>query len=249
MAVHNSEYEREPFYAPERILVIAAHADDIEFGAGGTVARWTDMGCRVAYCLVTDGGAGSGDPTMTRARLAEIRRAEQIEAAKVLGVAEADVYFLGYPDGQLVPTLDVRRDIARVIRIVRPELVVTMDPTVVFVPEFNYINHPDHRATGEAALYGLFPSASVRLIFPELLDEGLEPHKPRRLYLMLATEPNLYIDVTRTFERKIEALRCHESQFGGSPDDFVKWVREGDAAVGAQVGAGYAESFRVMSLE
>lgn len=239
--------EQEAFYAPERILVVAAHADDIEFGVGGTVARWTQKGSKVSFCLVTDNGAGSHDPEMTRERLAEIRRGEQIAAAGTLGVAEEDIYFLGYPDGELVASLDVRRDIARVIRRTKPELVVGMDPTVVLVPEFNYINHPDHRASGEATLYAVFPSAEVRLIFKELADEGLEPHKVKKLYLTLTADPNLYVDISKTFQRKLDSLRCHASQF--SDPNFLTWIEQANAFSGSQVGVKYAESFRVMNLD
>lgn len=241
------EREVEPFYAPERILVIAPHADDIEFGAGGTVARWVDAGSKVSFCLVTDSGAGSHDMVVTREQLAALRREEQIAAAAVLGVQAEDIYFLGYPDSMLVADLNVRRDITRVIRQTKPELVVTMDPTTVLVPAFNYINHPDHRATGEAALYAVFPSSDLHLFFPELIEEGHLPHKVKKLYLTLTMNPNLYVDITKTFERKLDSLRCHGSQF--EDDSFTEWVVKSNGEAGMRAGVKYAEMFQVMNLD
>ena len=173
--------EQNEFYAPERVLVIVAHADDIEFGMAGTVARWTEAGTQVTYCIVTDNSSGSNDPETNLAELSQTRHDEQVAAAKVVGVE--DVRFLNYRDGVLQPTVDLRRDLTRVIRQVRPQIVVTMDPTIMFAMSNNYINHPDHRAAAEAAVHAVFPSAETRPIFPELLDEGLEPHRVKKLYL------------------------------------------------------------------
>lgn len=182
-------------HTPSRILVIAAHPDDIEFGAAGSIARWTGEGAQVTYCIVTDGAAGSNDPNVKREDLIRIRREEQIAAAAVVGVH--DVRFLGYPDGTLQHTLELRRDLTRLIRELRPYRVLCFDPTVVFVgvPEFgDYINHPDHRAAAEGAIYAVFPSAETRPIFPELLDEGLEPHHVTEVYMMLTTQtPNEHV--------------------------------------------------------
>lgn len=233
----------QAFYAPERVLVIVAHADDIEFGCGGTVARWTDSGTHVTYCIVTDNGSGSDDPTMQRATLVATREAEQRAAAAVVGVT--DVRFLGYPDGTLEATLDLRRDLTRLVREIRPQIVVAMDPTTVFVEEVGYINHPDHRAAGEAAIYAVFPSAVTRLIFPELLDAGYEPHGVNWLYLTLGGQPNLIVDISTTLERKIEALRLHASQVG---EGEVEMVRGWSTDTGAKHGVAAAESFRVLKL-
>ncbi len=232
-------------HGPSRILVIAAHPDDIEFGAGGSIARWADEGVQVTYCIVTDGAAGSNDPNTNREDLIRIRREEQMAAARVVGVH--DVRFLGYADGTLQPTLELRRDLTRLIRELRPDRVLCFDPTEVFVqaPGFgDYINHPDHRAAAEAAIYAVFPSAETRPIFPELLDEGLEPYHVPEVYFILTTrQANEYVDITATQERKIEALRCHASQLGGQDLEFVrKWGAEAGKAAGYP----YAESFWVM---
>lgn len=231
------------FYIPERALVIAAHADDIEFGAAGLVARWTAAGAQVTYCIVTDGSAGSNAPDADLAALIVTREAEQRAAAAVVGVT--DVRFLGYQDGVLQPTLDLRRDLTRLIRELRPQVVLTMDPTTVMIEQVGYINHPDHRAVGEAALYAVFPSAGTRPIFPELLAEGYEPHEVHYLYLTLATQTNLVVDVAPVIEQKLEALRLHASQISA---DEVNMVRQWDAASGAEFGLAFAERFRVVRL-
>jgi LmbE family N-acetylglucosaminyl deacetylase len=228
-----------------RILVIVAHPDDIEFGAAGSIARWTDDGAQITYCIITDGAAGSNDPKTNIEDLKRIRREEQIAAAKVVGVQ--DVRFLGYADGTLEPTIKLRRELTRLIREIRPDRVLCFDPTQVFVqiPGFgDYINHPDHRAAAEAAVYAVFPSAETRPIFPELLDEGLEPYHVPEVWFMLTTrEPNEFVDITATQERKLEALRCHVSQVGGHDLEFVrKW----DAEAGRLGGYPYGESFWVM---
>jgi len=226
-----------------RILVIVAHPDDIEFGMGGTVARWTLEGADVSYCMVTDGSAGSNDPNVDLSKLAQTRREEQMAAAAVVGVE--DVHFLGYKDGVLEHTLELRRELTRLIRKLKPDRVVTMDPTLIFFDEGNYINHPDHRAAAEAAIYATFPSAETRPIFPELLAEGLEPHKVSELWLVFSEKPNTHVDITATIDRKIESLACHVSQVGGQDLSFVrKW----DADAGKRAGYEYAESFRVLLL-
>lgn len=226
----------------EPILVIAAHADDIEFAAAGTIANWTAAGHPVTYCIVTDGSAGSNEPGANLATLVARRQEEQRAAAAVLGVH--DVRFLGYRDGILQPTLDLRRELTRLIREVRPFRVLCQDPTLVFAGNTN-INHPDHRAAGEAALYAVFPSAETRPIFPELLAEGYEPHKVRELYLMFPSAPDLYLDISDRIEQKIEDLLCHRSQLG---PEVADWVRTWDAENGTKIGVTYAETFRVIRL-
>lgn len=227
---------------PRRVLVIMAHPDDAEFGCAGSVARWVEAGAEVIYCIVTDGAAGSNDPEIDLEALAQQRQAEQRAAAEKVGVKE--VHFLGYPDGSLQPTLEVRRDLTRIIRQVRPDRVVCQDPTTVFV-NGSYINHPDHRAAGEAAIYAVFPSAVTRPVFPELLQEGLEPHQVAELYLDLTLEPTVYVDITATIDRKVEALLCHKSQVG---PEVEQWIREWNAETGKKAGCAYAEAFRVIRL-
>ena len=233
----------DDFYAPARVLVVVAHADDIEFGIVGTVTRWTEAGTQVTYCIVTDNSSGSNAVGADLEALVKTREAEQIAAAKVAGVT--DVRFLGYRDGILQHTLELRRDITRIIREVRPQIVVTMDPTMVFAPTNNYINHPDHRAAAEAAVYATFPSAETRPIFPELLAEGLEPHRVQKLYLNFSLEPTLHVDITSVWDRKIEALRCHPSQIN---EDAIPFITEFSEEIGKQAGVKYAESFRVMTV-
>lgn len=228
---------------PLRILVIVAHPDDIEFGVAGSVARWVDEGAQVIYGIVTDGAAGSNDPTIDLKALAQQRQAEQCAAAAVIGVH--DVRFLGHPDGVLQPTMALRRDLTRLIRQVKPNRAVCQDPATVFFGD-DYINHPDHRAAGEAAIYAVFPSSETRPVFPELLEEGCEPHHVSELYLTLTMQPNTYIDITATIDRKLEALLCHKSQVGV---EVKERVREWNTEAGQAIGVPYAEGFRVMKFD
>jgi len=192
------------------VLVVLAHPDDPEFFCGGTLAMWAQQGSRISYCLLTRGDKGD-DNGSDPSGLAAIREVEQRAAAQVLGVNE--VAFLNYPDGYLVPDLDLRREVVRAIRRVRPSVVVTCDPTNFF-PNDRYINHPDHRAAGQVTLDAVFPAAGSRMFFPELLAEGLEPHKVSQVYVAMPQTPNTVIDVTESFERKVEALCQHASQIG-----------------------------------
>ena len=194
----------------QRILVVAAHPDDVDFGSAGTIATWTKAGIEVSYCIVTDGGAGGVDPEVPRSAMAGIRQDEQRKAAAVLGVSEVE--FLGYPDGRLVVSMELRRDITRVIRRVRPDRVVTQ------FPQRNlrnvYISHPDHQAAGEAALCAVYPDARNPFAHPELLaEEGLPAHTVPEVWLMSSVDgADHYVDITDTFDRKIAALRAHTSQ-------------------------------------
>ena len=227
-----------------RILGIFAHPDDPEFSMGGSAALWADQGHEVYCCIVTDGSAGSNDPNQDLRELVRIREEEQRAAARVLGVRE--VFFLGYKDGVLEPTLELRRELTRLIRHLKPDRVVCGDPTAFFYGD-EYINHADHRAAAEAAVTAVFPSAPTRPIFPELLAEGLEPHQVKELYITADHgEPyTVYVDISSTIERKIEALRCHASQVQVGDGE---WVRNWAAETGKTAGLAYAESFRVMRL-
>lgn len=228
-------------YIPQRVLVSVAHADDIEFGMAGTIARWTEAGAHVTYVIITDNSSGSNDPDTDLAALVETRKREQIASAAEVGVT--DVRFLGYQDGVLEPTMALRRDLTRIIREVRPDVVMTGDPAFVYTADFGYINHPDHRAAAEATLYAVFPSAESRPVFPELLAEGLEPHKVGRVYLTFSLQPNHYEDISSTIERKKAALRCHQSQIG---EDAVEMVEQWGAETGKEIGADYAEAYTVI---
>lgn len=228
---------------PLRILGIFAHPDDSEFSCGGSAARWADEGAQITYCIVTDGAAGSNDPDQDLAELVRIREDEQRAACAVLGVRE--VIFLGYADGTLQATLELRRELTRLIRRLKPDRVVSGDPSAVFYGN-DYINHPDHRAAAEAAIYAVFPSACTRPIFPELLAEGLEPHQVKEVYVSGDDrDANTFVDISTTLERKIESLRCHKSQV--DPGDG-SWVRQWAAETGKRGGLEYAEAFRVMRL-
>lgn len=201
----------QPNPNPQRVLIVAAHPDDAEFMAGGTLAHWSAQGASIHFCLVTDGTGGSRDPEQTPEQLAAIRREEQINAARVLG--SNDVTFLGYVDGRVEPTLDLRFQIARVIRRVRPDVVITSDPNFRYSP--TYINHPDHRAVADATLAAIMPVANTRLSALELLEEGLEPHDVTEVYMSVATNPTVWVPLTiEDIERKIAALREHRSQLG-----------------------------------
>lgn len=211
---------------PARILCITAHPDDVDFGAAGTVASWTRAGVEVSYCIVTDGDAGGFDPGVPRDRIAGIRRDEQRAAAAAVGVH--DVTFLGYPDGALEVSLDLRRDIARVIRTVRPERCLVMSPHRSF--RSIYRSHPDHLATGEAALCAIYPDARNPFAFPALLaDEGLDAWTVPQVWIM-AGDPaphaeTVVVDITDTFADKVRALACHASQHT-DPDALEPRMRQ-----------------------
>ena len=227
-----------------RVLVVTAHPDDVDFGAAGTVANWTDGGVEVAYCVVTDGDAGGFDPLVPRGNIAGIRRAEQSAAAKELGVDE--VRFLGYPDGRLEVSLDLRRDISREIRRFKPDVVVTQSP----VRDFRsvYGSHPDHLATGEAAICAVYPDARNPFTFTELLDEGFEPHAVGQVWVMSAQSPDHFVDTTHQFDRKITALLRHESQHT-DPEGMRGRVRSWNSALAKNGGlpeGSLAEAFVIM---
>jgi LmbE family N-acetylglucosaminyl deacetylase len=231
---------------PKTIAVVMAHPDDAEFICAGTVARWADEGHEVVYVLLTSGDKGSDDPEMTSERLVATREAEQLDAARILGVK--DVIFMKYPDAELEPNLELRRELVRIIRRLKPDVVVCQDPTVRWV-DTQYINHPDHRAAGEATLAAVFPAARDRLTFPELLAEGLEPHKVREIYLAGAQTPDVAIDITAQMDRKLDSLRAHASQLGDW--DFEPMIREwaSDTAREHPGNGEYVESFKYFKLD
>ena len=236
--------KQDSTFQPLRVLVIAAHPDDIEFGAAGTIAQWTDAGAYVAYCIITDGAAGSNDPGADPNEVARIRYEEQRASARVLGVQE--VVFLNHPDGILQPTLELRRDLTRVIRKFKPNRVLCQDPTLLWEGDgevWNFINHPDHRAAGEAALFAVFPSAESRPIFPELLKEGLEPHHVGEVYLMTPVSSNLLVDISKYMDRKIESLLCHQSQVDAC---MIPTVQKWNAERAQRIGGQYAERFQTI---
>ena len=220
----------------ERAMVITAHPDDSEFGAGGTIAKLVQDGCEVTYVIATNGDKGSSDRSMTSERLASIRAEEQRNAARALGVAHVE--FLGYPDGELEDTRELRRDVTREIRRWRPDLVITMNP----LRTYNlYFSHRDHRTAAGVALDCVYPLARDHMSFPELLPE-FEPHKVREIYLMQWQNPHLVIDISDVMDLKLKALACHLSQVGDFAGVEAR-VRERNAEIGREKGLAYAESF------
>jgi LmbE family N-acetylglucosaminyl deacetylase len=194
----------------ERILVVVAHPDDCDFGCAGTTAKWTAEGLAVSYCIVTDGDAGGSDRSIARADMARIRRGEQMEAAAEVGVT--DVSFLAYPDGKVTSSIELRRDLTRVIRMKRPQRVVAQSPVRNFTRIF--ASHPDHLAVGEATMCAVYPDARNPFAHPELLNgEGLEPHTVNEVWLMAINNADKVVDITDTAERKLAALRRHRSQY------------------------------------
>jgi LmbE family N-acetylglucosaminyl deacetylase len=229
----------------ERALVVFAHPDDAEFGSAGTVAGWTRAGTQVTYVSVTDGSAGSNDKGVVREELAEVRKVEQEAACDVLGVEGC--VFLGLLDGMVEPTLDLRKSITREVRRIRPDVLMVPDPMRYWDEGRRYINHPDHRAVGQACMAVVNPDSSTRPQFPELLDEGLEPFEIRHLWIPTwDSDVDTYVDITDTIETKIEALRCHKSQIHDWPVD--EWIRARAKERGAPQGLQYAESFRTFRL-
>jgi LmbE family N-acetylglucosaminyl deacetylase len=228
-----------------RILVVTAHPDDVDFGVAGSVAVWTDAGVEVAYCIATDGDAGGSDPSVSRSDMAVIRRREQTEAARLVGVT--DVTFLGFPDGRLVPDLDLRRAITGVIRRFRPDRVVAQSP------ERNwgriYASHPDHLAAGEAVTCAVYPDARNPFAFPELLDEGLEPHTVPELWIMATEHADRAVDATAQYDRKLAALRSHRSQVGDGAelDGLLRGWMSGTALAAGLPDGCLAEAFQVVA--
>ena len=228
----------------ERLLVVMAHPDDVDFGSAGTMALLSARGVEVHYCLVTDGDAGGSDRSMSRVDMAALRRTEQTAAAAKVGVQH--LVFLGYPDGRVEPTLELRRDISRVIREVRPQVVVSQSP------ERNldriFASHPDHLATGEAAMSAVYPDSRNPFAYPELLDGGLEPWTVEELWLSGHPQPTDFFDVTEFVERKFEALLCHQSQHPdpvGMEGRVRQWMAATASGAGMPEGR-LAEGFRVV---
>jgi LmbE family N-acetylglucosaminyl deacetylase len=225
------------------ILVVTAHPDDVDFGAAGSVATWTDKGIDVHYCIVTDGDAGGFDAAVPRSEIPRIRREEQTRAAKTVGVT--DLHFLGYPDGRLESSIELRRDLSRVIRQVRPDRMLCPSPERNF--SRIYASHPDHLAAGEAAVCAVYPDARNPWAHPELLQqEGLEPHTVPELWLMASNKADHFVDTTAQIDRKIAALLCHESQMP-DPSRIPTLITDWGATIAAMAGlpAGhYAEGFQ-----
>jgi LmbE family N-acetylglucosaminyl deacetylase len=244
-AINKTDGAKEP-PAPQRVMSIHAHPDDQEFTVAGTLAKWARAGSEIISVCITSGDSGSNESTdlsMTKQELVKIREEEQRNAGQVLGLKET--VFLRYADGMLTPTLELRRDLTRLIRKYKPDTVVCGDPTARFYGN-SYMNHPDHRVAADVALDAVFPAAGTRLIFMELLEEGLGPHEVKRVFIHGSEKSDAFIDIADTIEIKIAALKEHKSQVGHweVSERMKEWARE----EGKEHGLEYAESYRVMIL-
>ncbi len=234
-------------------LVVAAHPDDPDFGVAGTAARLARDGHAVHYVLCTSGDAGSEDPSIPTAELIRVREAEQIAAGRIIGLT--GVHFLRFPDGELEPNLALRKALVRQMRRLKADVVLCQDPRSLVDEDNRYLNHPDHRAAGQAALDAAFPAAGNPSAFRDLLAEGLEPHKVREVWMYFTggREVNHWVDITETFEHKVQALEAHASQLaewaanGGLRREMVKWAS--DAASRHGLAFEYAEGFQRIVLE
>jgi LmbE family N-acetylglucosaminyl deacetylase len=238
---------------PPRAMIVMAHPDDMEFICAGTIARWTAGGSEVVLVLGTSGDKGSDNPEMASDRLSVTREAEQQDAIRTLGIKEVE--FLRFPDAELLPNLELRMAVTRMIRKHRPDAVICQDPTARWAGQ-EYIQHPDHLAMGEATLAAVFPSARDRLTFPQLMAEGLEPHKVREVYIASPRSADCWVDVTGSFDKKIEALSAHKSQIGDW--DFAtmlrRWAQDSAAEARAHRFPGseemqLAEAFKFIRLD
>lgn len=236
--------EPENWEGEKTILVMLAHPDDPDFFCGATLARWIKAGHKVFYCLFTRGDKGSNDPTIPPQQLAAVREQEQRNAAQIMGVR--GVEFLNYRDGELMPSLEARKDVVRVIRRVQPDILMTCDPTHFFVRD-TYLNHPDHRTAGQIVLDGYFPAAGNPMFFPELLVEGLAPHSVKEIWISLAQHPNVKLDVTETWEIKLQALLEHKSQIG-DPQAFLERMKTRRAVESSDEHPVYEESFQRLTF-
>ncbi len=230
---------------PERVLAVYGHPDDPEISAGGTLARWADAGAEVHVVVTTRGDKGTTDPDADLDALVRTRRQETMAAARVLGVAA--VHHLDHPDGELGDDRELRLELVRIVRTVRPDVVCCPDPTAIFFGDA-YINHRDHRVTGWATLDAVSPAAANPHYFPELRREGLDVHQVHAVYCSGTFEPNVWVDVGATLERKIEALFCHSSQLVETGDWFREFLRESAITAGRAAGVQYAEAFRRIAL-
>lgn len=234
-------------YIPKVAMTIHAHPDDQEFSIGGTIAKWTKAGCEVICVVITSGDSGSNDPSKGveyKAELARLREDEQRAANVVLGIQEA--VFLRYPDGELEPTIALRKELTRLIRKYKPDVVIAGNPEAWFYGN-EYVNHPDHRAAAQAACEAVFPSAGTRLIFTDLLEAGYEPHEVKRLYIHGTDKPDTWVDITGTIDIKVKALQQHVSQV--PVDKVEKWMKDWAKEDAKDKEFEYAESYRVMILK
>ena len=230
---------------PQKVLVILAHPDDPEFFCGASLARWARAGHEIHYFILTCGDKGFNELHSSADQICKTRHAEQDAAAAIIGVKS--VRFLDLEDGFLLPSIALRREIVRVIRQIKPDVLVTCDPTHLFAGDY-YINHPDHRYAGQVVLDAVFPAASNPFFFPELIqDEGLQPNKPREVWISLTSNATVTLDVTDTWEIKIQALKEHRSQIG-DPKEFEQRMRARKSDRSTEENEYYEEKFRVIKF-
>jgi len=225
---------------PAQVLLVMAHPDDPEFGAAGTTARWVREGKDVIDIVCTNGNKGTSDIKMKPEKLARIREKEQLAAAKILGVRE--VIFLRHPDQGLEDTPEFRKEIVRLIRMYRPDIVLTHDP------HRRYIGHRDHRITGQVTLDAIFPYARDLLAYPDLLAEGLQPHKVKEVWFSGSDEPNYCSNISDTFDIKIAAISCHKSQGAGSSPERIEQMRQRAKTMAEGVDYELAEAFHRVEI-
>ena len=234
-------------FIPKIAMTIQAHPDDQEFSVGGTLAKWSQAGCEIISVVITSGDSGSNDPAKDgshKQALAELREKEQLAANAILGVKET--VFLRYPDGELEPTIQLRKELARQIRKFKPDAVLAGNPEAWFYGN-EYVNHPDHRAAARAACEAVFPSAGSRLMFADLLPAGYEPHDVSRLYIHGSEKSDTWVDITDTLDLKIKALQQHVSQI--PVDEVGEWMTKWAEEDAKDKEMKYAESYRVMILK
>jgi len=231
---------------PKVVLGVAAHPDDLDFGASGTMAGFAKNGADVHYLIVTDGSKGSSDMKLSSTELIKIREEEQRNAVKEVG--GKSVTFLGYPDGELEITMALKKDIVKVIRRLKPDVVITMDPSMLYSAERGFINHPDHRAAAQATLDSVFPLARDHMVFPELFANGYLPHKTATVLLTNFNTNDFVVDITDTFPNKIAALKAHASQIADI-EEVKGWMSEIAGKIGKASGYKYAEGFIRIDLD
>lgn len=226
------------------ILAVGAHPDDLDFGCSGTVAKWIKKGATAYYLICTNGNKGSDDLKMIPEKLVKIRKKEQLEAVKILGVKK--VFFLGHEDGELENNLKLKEEITKIIRQVQPDIVFTMDPLMIYSQKRGYLNHPDHRSCGQAALDAIYPLSRDRLTFPHHQKDGLKPHKVKEIYLTNFDEQDTFFDISSTINLKLKALSQHKSQVSKETLERIKeWARR----VGKKKGYKFAEGFKGITLK
>ncbi|HRJ57756.1 MAG TPA: PIG-L family deacetylase [Anaerolineales bacterium] len=233
-------------YTPKIAMSIHAHPDDQEFSIGGTLAKWARAGCEIISVTITSGDSGSNDVTKDgsyKPELARLRETEQMAANEALGVKRT--VFLRYPDGELQPTIELRKELTRLIRQYKPDVVLCGNPEAWFYGN-EYVNHPDHRAAAQAACEAVFPSAGTRLIFTDLLEAGYEPHNVKKLYIHGIDKPDTWVDISETIDIKVKALQQHVSQI--PVDEVEKWMKDWAKEDAKDKEFEYAESYRVMKL-